>query len=102
MASEGMLDLDQITVLNSQRSVYPHYPYLLSTSLYPEWTFAVISGTDPDLSKNVSIALLSMSTDDPAALAAHGAGWAVPQDTTPVHELLRELHLPPYESSINQ
>lgn len=98
MAKEGKIDLTQLTILNDQRSAYPHYPYLLSTSLYPEWPFAAVTGTDKELSKLVSVALLMMDPDDPAAKANRGAGWAIPQDHTTVHELLRTLHLPPYEN----
>jgi two-component system sensor histidine kinase TtrS len=101
MVREGNLDLSQIKVLNNQRAEYPEYPYLLSTSLYPEWTFAMMTGTDPGLAKNVAIALFRMKSDDPATKAAQGSGWAIPQDTTQVHDLLRELQLPPYDKQEN-
>lgn len=97
MATEERINLSDITVLNSQNSLYPHYPYLLSTSLYPEWPFAAVTGTDPELSKDVAVALLNMDQDDPAAKAVRGAGWAVPQDHTKVHEMLRTLRFPPYD-----
>ncbi|MCA1917184.1 PhnD/SsuA/transferrin family substrate-binding protein [Methanospirillum hungatei] len=97
MEKEGKINLSDITVLNSQKAQYPHYPYLLSTPLYPEWPFASITGTDPDLSKDVAVALLNMEEDDPAAKAVRGAGWAVPQDHTKVHEMLRSLQFPPYD-----
>lgn len=97
MDKEGKINLSDITVLNSQKSRYPYYPYLLSTPLYPEWPFAAITGTDQELSKDVAVALLRMSEDDPAAISVRGAGWAVPQDHTTVHELLRSLNLPPYD-----
>lgn len=98
MQKEGKIDLSQVRILNDQRAEYPHYPYLLSTSLYPEWPFAAVIGTSQDLSKNVSIALLMMDENDPAALAARGAGWAVVQDYSPVHNLLKVLGLPPYDT----
>jgi len=97
MAKEERINLSDITVLNSQNSRYPHYPYLLSTPLYPEWPFAAVTGTDPELSKDVAVALLNMDQDDPAAKAVRGAGWAVPQDHTKVHEMLRSLRFPPYD-----
>lgn len=97
MANEKKINLSEIKVLNSQEGRYPHYPYLLSTPLFPEWPFAAVTGTDHELSKDVAIALLSMDPDDPAAKASRGAGWAVPQDHTKVHELLRSLQFPPYD-----
>lgn len=97
MDKEGKINLSDITVLNSQKTRYPHYPYLLSTPLYPEWPFAAINGTDQELSKDVAVALLRMEVDDPAAKSIRGAGWAVPQDHTTVHELLKSLSLPPYD-----
>lgn len=97
MDKEGKINLSDITVLNSQKTRYPHYPYLLSTPLYPEWPFAAINGTDQELSKDVAVALLRMEVDEPAAKSVRGAGWAVPQDHTTVHELLKSLSLPPYD-----
>ncbi|MCA1915241.1 PhnD/SsuA/transferrin family substrate-binding protein [Methanospirillum hungatei] len=97
MAKEGRIDLNQIRVINDQSQVYPWYPYRISTRMYPEWAFAAVSGTNLTLSMAVSVALLMMDADDPAALAARSAGWAIPQDHSSVHELLRTLHLPPYE-----
>ncbi|HWQ66901.1 MAG TPA: PhnD/SsuA/transferrin family substrate-binding protein [Methanospirillum sp.] len=97
MAKENKIDLTQIKILNNQQSAHPEYPYLLSTHLYPEWPFAAVTGTAQNLSKQVSVSLLMMKSDDPAAKAVRGAGWAIPQDHTTVHQLLRELTLPPYE-----
>jgi two-component system sensor histidine kinase TtrS len=97
MAKEGLVNLSQIKVLHNQQARYPGYPYLLSTTLYPEWAFATVTGTDQELSKQVAVTLLKMENSDPAAVAMSGAGWAVPQDHTTVHNLLRRLHLPPYE-----
>ncbi len=97
MAKEGRVDRSQIRVINDQSMEYPWYPYRISTRMYPEWPFAAVSGTNITLSKAVSVALLMMDADDPAALAARSAGWAIPQDHSTVHELLRALHLPPYE-----
>ncbi len=98
MAREGKIDLNQIKVLHDLKTQYPHYPYLISTHLYPEWPFAALSSTNKELSKKVAVALLMMNQDDPAAKASQGAGWAIPQDYSIVHELLRTLQLPPYNN----
>jgi two-component system sensor histidine kinase TtrS len=44
----------------------------------------------------VAIALLSMSAEDPAAADGGYAGWTVPSEYQPVHNLFRELHIGPY------
>jgi len=97
MQGEGLINLSDIRVINSREMEYPDYPYLLSTKLYPEWPMATVAGTDRELSKRVSVSLLMMDENDPAALAVHGAGWAIPQDHSSVHELLRRLQIAPYD-----
>ncbi len=97
MAKEGLIDLSDIHVINSQAELVPNYPYLLSTKLYPEWPFAVIRGVDNELSKRVSQLLLTMEENHPAALAMRGAGWTIPEQYVSVHDLLRELLFPPYD-----
>jgi PAS domain S-box-containing protein len=98
MALEGVINLRELRVFNSPSAFSPDYMFLLSTRLYPEWPFASVKGTDLELGKSVASALLRMGMDDPAARAARGAGWAIPQDYTSLHECLRELRLPPYGS----
>lgn len=93
MTQEGALRLDQIRILNSQEG----QPFLLSTRLYPEWPLAALPGTDPKLVQQVAVALLQMPRECPAARAARCLGWTVPANYQPVHELLRELKLRPYE-----
>ena len=62
----------------------------VSSRLYPGWAFAAASGTPPALSRQVLLALLSLSPDQA------GQSWNVPADYHPVHELLRELEIGPY------
>lgn len=88
---ESMLDFE---ILNPQA----HTEFFLahSTELYPEWPFSKLQHTPNSLAQAVAVALLQMPRDHPAALASGHAGWTVPLDYQPVHELLRELHLNPY------
>lgn len=97
MAAEGRISLNQLKVINRRHATVEHYPCLLSTGLYPEWPIASLKGTDTEQSEQISIALMQMPHDAPAARAIHGAGWAIPQDYAAVHGLLRDLHLPPYD-----
>ncbi len=95
MAAEGLIDLNQFKVLNPRPT--DRFPLLHSTDLYPEWPFSKVSHTPNDLAQQVAVALLNMPPEHPAALAGNYAGWTVPLDYQPVHELFRRLKLPPYE-----
>ena len=97
MAEQGKVDLQKIRVLPGPSEPSAGYPFLVSTRLYPEWPFAVVEGTDDDLSRKVAVALMTMEPDDPAAKASGGSGWTIPADYSDVHELLRELRLGPYK-----
>lgn len=94
LAQEGKLELSQLRILNAQNE--PGFPYALSTRLYPEWPLAQLKHTPEELSHRVAVTLLSMPRDDGAALAGNYAGWTVPLDYQPVHELFKELHIGPY------
>ncbi len=95
MAGEGAIDLEDVRVLAPQSP--PGFSELLSTRLYPEWAFAKTRAADRDLAEEVASALYRMRDREPAALVGDVGGWTVPLDYYEVHELLRELRLPPYE-----
>lgn len=95
MADEGKLDLARIKLLNVRR--HPGFNFLVSTELYPEWPLARLRGTDPALGDRVASVLLAMSADDPAAIASRSQGWSVAGNYQPVHQMMRELRIGPYE-----
>jgi len=95
MAAEGKIDLAQFKAIGARP--HPGFPFLVSTRLYPEWAFARLKHVPEDLAQQVVIALLSLPPDSQAARASQSAGWTVPLDYTPVHELFRELRIGPYE-----
>lgn len=95
MADAGKIDIKQIRVLNRQQAA--GFPFALSTRLYPEWPFAKVKHTPEALAQKTAVALLSMPLDHPAAKASKSAGWTVPLDYTPVHELYKELRVGPYQ-----
>jgi len=99
MAASGEIRMDAIRVIPGNAAPAPRstFPYLHSTRLYPEWPFAKLTETTEELSRDVTVSLLSMSPDSPAAIAAESGGWGVCLDYTSVHDCLRELRLPPYE-----
>ncbi len=97
MADEGSIDLKKIRLLKVPDTGMATFPFLHNTRLYPEWPFAKLAHTPYVDAEKVATALLVMSPDDPAAHAAGCSGWTVPLSYGGVHELLRELSLPPYE-----
>jgi phosphate/phosphite/phosphonate ABC transporter binding protein len=96
MHDEGKIDMDDFRVLNPRKA--ENFPFVLSTRLYPEWPFAKVKHTRDELAQQVAIALMNMPKDDPAALSANLEGWTIPPDYQPVHELMKELKLGPYET----
>ncbi len=94
LLTEGMLRLDDLKVVDNKTE--PAYPYLLSTHLYPEWPFAVVSGTSVELAGKVLSSLLEMSPTDTAATAAGIHGWTIPGHYSAVGDLFREVGLGPY------
>lgn len=94
MAARGEIDLSQVKILSEKKK--HHFPFLLSTELYPEWPFAKLKDTSPELAQQVAIALLSMSNKESAAITGRYYGWTVPLDYQPVHNLLQSLKVGVY------
>ena len=94
MAADGMIDIDQVKVLGARDS--ETFPFLHSTRLYPEWPFAKARTTPEKLAQRVAVALLEMEPESEPARQAFAAGWTIPLDYGPVHELFRELEIGPY------
>jgi signal transduction histidine kinase/ABC-type phosphate/phosphonate transport system substrate-binding protein len=95
VAENGIISLDNIRVLNQLHT--DDFPFMHSTTLYPEWAFAKFKNTSPDLAQRVALALLSMPPTHKAAIAGKYVGWTVPLDYSPVHKLMQELKVGPYE-----
>lgn len=94
MANKGVIDLDAFRILNLQQS--DDFPFRHSTRLYPEWAFAKARNTPEALASEVTVALLQMPEDHPAARRGDYAGWTVPLNYQPVHDLFRALKIGPY------
>ncbi len=94
MAQAGTVDPARIRIIHERKD--PEFPFAHSTPLYPEWPFSKLRHTPNSLAQQVAVALLKMPEEHPVALAGRYSGWTVPLDYQPVHELFKELHLPPY------
>ncbi len=92
--SAGKININDFKVLNQKQA--DGFPFLLSSRLYPEWPFAKAKHTSDKLAKEVVIALLQLPEGSLVAKAAKSAGWTVPLDYSPVHQLYQELHAGPY------
>ena len=99
MAAEGKIDLSRVRLINApgHEGDDQEFPLLHSTRLYPEWPFARVAHAPGDLTERVAVALLEMPADAPAALASKSEGWTIPANYQPVHDLLRELRIAPYQ-----
>ena len=96
MVEETEFELSEFRILNLQPAQHEDLPS--STRLYPQGPFAQNKSTPRELATKVTIALLDMPIDHPAAAKSHGAGWTVPLDYSSVHELMKRLHIGPYLS----
>ena len=94
MAKSGLIKLDDFKILNEKKN--QHFPFYLSTQLYPEWPFIKMRNTSSSLSKQVALILLTMPSDHPAAIDGKYVGWTVPEDYQPVHNLMKVLKVGPY------
>ena len=95
MIHEGKLDLKQLKILNPQ--THPDFPQQVSTPLYPEWPFAATPGVDENLVRHVAAALFLLGDNETSTKAMGIHGFVVPADYSPVEEVLRELHLAPFD-----
>ena len=99
MAKEEKIRLEDFFVFSHDH--FHNYaceiPFVHSTDTYPEWPLAKVKHTSEELAKEVTVALLEMSSDDPAAKAARCVGWIVPQQYQSVRECLKYLRIGRYK-----
>ncbi len=96
MAEEKKISLVDFKIINERASI--DFPFLLSTRLYPEWALVRLRHTPIDISKQVALALLTMSPAEEPAVKGKYTGWTVPEDYQPVHELMKDLRIGPYKN----
>ncbi|MBW2568869.1 MAG: response regulator [Deltaproteobacteria bacterium] len=102
MHTEGKIDIQNFYVLpyelvREDCGCEDCAPFSHSTRAYPEWPMAKVKHTPDELAEKVAIALIEMSPDSPAAIAAECGGWTIPLNYQPVHECLKYLHVGPYK-----
>lgn len=97
MALEEKIDLKNFKIINQQMQYGEKFPFALSTRLYPEWAFAVTQETPSELAEQVTISLLKLPKDHPAAIAAESEGWTIPLNYQSIHECFQVLQVHPYQ-----
>lgn len=80
-----------------RRQHLPGYPYAVSTRLYPEWPLVAMPHLPRDLLTQIYIALITLTPDHPAAVAAGIQGFWLPSSYDAIDDMLREMRLPPYD-----
>ncbi len=95
MAAAGDIDMAEFKVINAQQ--HADFPFVVSTTLYPEWPFAKVGATSDELTQRVVQALTEMSGDSPAAKASKVVGWTQPLDYSPVESLQKSLGIGAFE-----
>lgn len=91
MADEGKIKLENVKILHKE--YHEGFPFLISTSLYPEWPIAKLKQTDAGLAQKVTDALIKMEAHNFAATKASIQGWTNPADYSIVKKLLETLDI---------
>jgi len=95
MEMEGLINLSAIKIIGAKK--YNNFPYLVSTKLYPEWPIAKLVHTPDTLANKLLAELVTYKPTQDDIKLNKIWGWTVPMDYTPVHQILKELKLPPYD-----
>jgi diguanylate cyclase (GGDEF)-like protein/PAS domain S-box-containing protein len=93
MSREDKLVLSDIKVINRQPTEI--FPQLLSTKLYPEWAFSAMPSVSEKIVKSVSLALLNIAPEDPAAKIGKYYGFTPPGNYAPVEAVMLRLKMNP-------
>lgn len=94
MANAGDIDMSEFKILAKKE--HAGFPFVSSTSLYPEWPFAKVSGVSDDIAQKVSTALTKMDAKSKAAKNAKIIGWTAPLDYSEVESLQKLLKVGAY------
>ncbi|MDR0776514.1 MAG: EAL domain-containing protein [Azonexus sp.] len=93
MIAEGKLAPDALHIVNPRQE--PGFPLLLSTPLSPEWPFLASQRVPEPIIKAVTLALLQIGPDNPAALAGNFHSFSPPADYSRVETMMLELRAHP-------
>lgn len=95
MAASGDIDMSEFKIIHPQ--THQGFPFVSSTSLYPEWPLAKVAATSDKSAAKVLAALLKLQKTDRAAKSAKIIGWTKPLDYSGVEELQKQLKIGAYK-----
>ncbi|MDR9499827.1 MAG: EAL domain-containing protein [Hydrogenovibrio sp.] len=95
LVRRGQIDMNQIKLINAQR--HPDFPFVTSTSLYPEWPFTALPSVEKSVMRQVATALLMLSQKSDLAHSMGIAGFTLSGDYRSIDLLMRELRLEPFD-----
>lgn len=98
LAADGEISLDDFYVFpGADEPDENDFPFLRTSILYPEWAFARMKNSDPQLAKEIAVVLLGMVPVPGAEPVNRFFGWTLPLDYNRVHECLKALKVSPYD-----
>ena len=89
------LDTSQVRILNEQSGTIA---FPRSTDLYPNWGFLISKNVPADIRDSIQKALLGLTPDDSACQPAGINGFVGAVDYHKVRDIMRALHVPPFDS----
>lgn len=97
MSEQGELRWQDVRLINPQISVYP---FVHSTPLYPEWPVVALSSVSERQANSLTVALLQLTPEHPAAQAAEIIGFTRPKSYEGVESVMRSLRVAPFDAPI--
>jgi len=94
LASKGLITLADFKVLGLKEQ--KEFPFLLSSRLYPEWSFSQTKSTSNQLGAQVLNALRDIRANHSAAKKGKYVGWIKSLDYSSVRELMEDLQVGPF------
>jgi len=91
MIDSGLVKKEDFRVIHP--TLPKGYDCLVSTQLYPNWSFAAAEMVPTQITQAISQALYDLEPDDEAAISAKTMGWTAPVSQLKVIKLFKELQL---------
>ena len=96
MAKEGKISLDDFEIVDQKHS--DELAQVHSTILYPQWYLLATSKDGKKHASKLKKAALTLSTEHAAAKKAKIKGFVKPLSTNDLDNMLRTMHMPPFDS----
>jgi len=98
MVQNKELDLKQLRIINPKKD--SNHPFIVSTSLYPEWPVFAFTHVDESRLKSFIAALYNFNAHSQWAKDSQIYGYGLPADYLETEELNRKLRLPPFDEAM--